>query len=116
MSWLLIIPVVLYSLIILLLWFILKKKSIVTLPDRKPSARVSVIVACRNEEASIAALLESLVCQDYPVDLLDITVVNDNSTDRTPIIVSEFISEYRKKFSLSIRLIYNPHAGKKSAI
>jgi cellulose synthase/poly-beta-1,6-N-acetylglucosamine synthase-like glycosyltransferase len=116
MSWLLIIPVVLYSLIILLLWFVLKKKCLVTLPERMPSAKVSVIISCRNEEASITALLKSLVCQDYPVDLLEITVVNDNSSDRTPIIVSEFISEHRKKSPLSIRLIYNPHAGKKSAI
>lgn len=54
--------------------------------------KVTVVVATRNEEKNITTLLESLASQDYPDDLLEIIIVNDNSTDRTPVIVSEFIS------------------------
>jgi glycosyltransferase involved in cell wall biosynthesis len=42
-----------------------------------------VIVAARNEERHIETLLGSLVKQDYPDGLLEIIIVNDNSTDRT---------------------------------
>ena len=58
----------------------------------------------------------SLAEQDYPGDLLEIIIVNDNSTDRTPIVVSEFIAEHRRHSGINIRLIYNPFQGKKSAV
>lgn len=77
---------------------------------------VSVIVAARNEETHLGNLLESLARQDYPSHLLEIIIVNDNSTDRTPVIVSEF-NEKQKQFSdLRIKLIYNPLTGKKRAL
>jgi len=72
------------------------------------------VVAARNEEKRITALLESLTAQDYPRDLLEVIIVNDNSTDRTPIIVSEFIR--REGAALNIRLIYSLMNGKKNAI
>lgn len=74
------------------------------------------MIAARNEEKTIETLLESLSLQDYPPDLLEITIVNDNSTDRTPIIVSEFIARHRQVSAIRMRLIYNPFTGKKRAI
>ena len=43
---------------------------------------ISVVIPARNEENYIGATLQSLMAQDYP-GKIDITVVNDNSTDNT---------------------------------
>jgi glycosyltransferase involved in cell wall biosynthesis len=47
---------------------------------------VSVIVPARNEEANLAGCLQSLVDQDYPIDRINIVVVDDNSSDDTFVI------------------------------
>jgi biofilm PGA synthesis N-glycosyltransferase PgaC len=44
---------------------------------------VTVVLACHNEEANIAARLRNLAESDYPADLIEIVVVSDGSTDRT---------------------------------
>ena len=115
MNWL-IIPVAIYSVGILALWLILIRKRSAGMPFINKKVKISVVVAVRNEEKKITGLLESLAGQDYPKDLLEIIIVNDNSTDRTPIVVSEFILEHRQRSGLNIRLIYNTFQGKKSAI
>jgi len=48
---------------------------------------VSVIIPARNEEATVGALLDDLISQDYPPDRLEIVVVDDRSDDGTPDIV-----------------------------
>lgn len=52
-------------------------------PKHMPSAFISVIVAVRNEEKNIAALLSSLEQQLYPEHLYEVIVVDDRSTDNT---------------------------------
>lgn len=116
MEWLLIIPVAIYSIIIFALWYSVRKKNDVQLPDMIPAIRVSVVFACRNEATNITGLLESLAAQDYPPGLLEIIIVNDNSTDRTPVAVSEFISDDSLRLKKCFRLINSPFHGKKSAI
>jgi hypothetical protein len=55
------------------------------LPGNLPSTpRVSIIVAARNEETNLEAALES--AQDYPD--LELTVVDDRSSDATPAILA----------------------------
>src|SRR5580693_8795347 len=49
-----------------------------------PPAVISVIVPARNEEPTIAACIESLACQ---LEIAEILVVNDQSTDKTAEIV-----------------------------
>lgn len=51
-----------------------------------PDAQVSAIVPARNEEANIAAAVESLAAQTVP---LEIIVINDGSTDRTGAILAD---------------------------
>lgn len=51
---------------------------------------VSVIVVVRNEETNIARCLTEIVAQTYPVDRLEIIVVDGMSTDRTREIVRGF--------------------------
>src|SRR5512133_216181 len=116
MNWLFIVPVGIYSVIIFALWYSVRKKNDAQLPDAIPATTVSVVVACRNEAANITALQESLAAQDYPAGLLEIIIVNDNSTDRTPVAISEFITSGRQKSPHDMKLIYNPFIGKKSAV
>lgn len=51
---------------------------------------VSIIIPVRNRPEEIAACLESLIQIDYPSKKLEILVVDDNSTDQTPEVVSGF--------------------------
>ncbi|MDZ7635564.1 MAG: glycosyltransferase [Bacteroidales bacterium] len=115
MYWL-IIPVAVYSLGILTLWLIVRGRRGDARPAADGTTKVTVVVAARNEAGNIEPLLESLARQDYPHDLLEIIIVNDNSTDRTPIVVSGFIERNRLESGLRMRLIYNPFSGKKRAI
>ncbi len=54
---------------------------------------VAVIVAARNEELHIEKCVRSLLEQDYPYDKYTITVVDDQSTDRTADIVRKLAIE-----------------------
>ena len=55
-----------------------------------PSTLVSVIIAARNEEASIAACIQAILAQSYPTHLFEVIIVNDHSTDNTSTIVQSF--------------------------
>ena len=60
---------------------------------RKPAGpgyepMISVLIAARNEEASIGRKIEQTLALDYPADKLEIIVLSDASTDSTDAIVS----------------------------
>jgi glycosyltransferase involved in cell wall biosynthesis len=98
-----------HAIIVLALWLvsaaemIVNGRSIPRLPElsvtglAEPMPMVSVIVAARNEEATIAPALQALLSLDYNV--LEIVVVNDRSTDRTGFILDE---EARKSERLRV--------------
>ena len=75
----------------------------------KSDCGVSIVVAFRNEEDNLPRLIEQLKGQNYSPKLLEIILVNDNSTDR-----------WRQKVDLAsmsaITVIDNSGHGKKSAI
>jgi 1,2-diacylglycerol 3-beta-glucosyltransferase len=54
---------------------------------------VTVIVACKNEEAVLPALAESLLRLDYPAARLQLVLVDDGSTDATGPILEQMASE-----------------------
>jgi poly-beta-1,6-N-acetyl-D-glucosamine synthase len=57
---------------------------------KSPAAlSVSAVMVVRNEEALIARKLENLMTLDYPQGQLEIVVVSDGSTDRTPAILAD---------------------------
>ncbi|HEY0896687.1 MAG TPA: glycosyltransferase [Sphingobacteriaceae bacterium] len=58
--------------------------------SRVPVTRVSVLIAARNEEEKIGATLDDIVGQNYPRELLEVIVVDDHSSDRTPAIVEAY--------------------------
>lgn len=57
---------------------------------------VSLLVAAKNEEAVIASLVEDLCNLDYPSSRYDLWVIDDNSTDRTPLVLEKLSKEYKQ--------------------
>jgi len=55
--------------------------------DKASGPFLSVIIPARNEEKNLPALLQSLRQQTYPVQLFEILVIDDHSTDNTPGVV-----------------------------
>jgi poly-beta-1,6-N-acetyl-D-glucosamine synthase len=109
MSWLLIIPPVLYFVLLIYISGGLRynevRKSV-----RNGSVKVSVVISCKNEEKNIASLLDDLAVQDYLPDLYEVIVVDDNSVDNTLAIVSSFCKTGR------VRALRNSGSGKKTAL
>lgn len=53
------------------------------LPGTQSRTLISVIIAARNEESNLPALLQSLNNQRYPKSLYEVIIVDDHSTDNT---------------------------------
>jgi glycosyltransferase involved in cell wall biosynthesis len=70
-------------------------------PENWPE--VSVIAPCRNEAGFVRQAIHSILENDYPVDRLEILVVDGMSTDGTRQIVQEIARQHPR-----IRLVDNP--------
>lgn len=55
-----------------------------------PKTKISIVVPVRNEAAHLASCIESLLNQEYPRDLCEILIVDDQSYDETPDIAAAF--------------------------
>ena len=55
---------------------------------------VSLLVAAKNEEAVIGQLVKALCKLDYPACRYDLWVIDDSSTDRTPLVLKQLAQEY----------------------
>jgi biofilm PGA synthesis N-glycosyltransferase PgaC len=70
---------------------------------------VSAVMVVRNEEAVIARKLENLLTLDYPQPKLDVVVVSDGSSDRTPAILADYVRDSR------VRTLMKPVSQGKAA-
>lgn len=52
-------------------------------PEAACTHRLAILIAARNEQPVIGALLDSIAAQSYPAELLDVFVCADNCTDDT---------------------------------
>ncbi len=82
---------------------------------------VSIIIPARNEEDAILDCLEDILKQQFPSMLMEVIIVNDNSTDNTAALVETFISKARNVSSVNFQMIAltddgNTNAYKKKAI
>lgn len=73
---------------------------------------VSIVIPARNEEDNIGTCLDSLLAQDYPSDLMEIIVVDDQSEDLTASIVKGYHDNRIRLISISA----DEKFGKKSAV
>ncbi len=68
-----------------------------------PNPYVSIIIPCRNESAFIAGCLDSILTNGYPLDRLEIVVVDGMSDDGTRAILDRYAAQHA-----CIRIIENP--------
>ncbi len=76
--------------------------------DGKPKT-VSVIIAVHNGARFIRDKLDSVLALDYPLELMDILIVSDESTDQTDDIVREYAPR-------GVQLMRVPKGGKPAAL
>ena len=88
----------------------LEIKSSETLP------KVSVVVAARNEEGHIPNLINDLISQEYPLDRLEVVIVNDRSTDETANILDDASDNYAFIKVITIDQISKNMTPKKNAL
>ena len=88
----------------------LEIKSYETLPN------VSVVVAARNEEDHIQHLINDLISQEYPIDKLEVIIVNDRSTDDTAMILDDASSNYAFIKIITIDKVPKDMTPKKNAL
>ena len=55
---------------------------------------VSILVAAKNEEAVIGRLVKALCNLSYALDRYELWVIDDNSTDRTPLLLDQLAEQY----------------------
>jgi cellulose synthase/poly-beta-1,6-N-acetylglucosamine synthase-like glycosyltransferase len=89
-------------------WRKLNSKQI---PEGNNQTIVTVIVPARNEEDNISGCLQHILLQSYPDELIEILVVNDQSTDGTADRVREIIRRFPDR---SITLLENDAVDGKS--
>ncbi|MEY4926182.1 MAG: hypothetical protein RI894_618 [Bacteroidota bacterium] len=77
-----------------------------------PLTQVAVLIAARNEAATISTLLDALLQQNYPLDLLQIILINDHSDDET----AEIAAIYAKNHPKAVFLLHAIGEGKKAAL
>lgn len=78
-----------------------------------PTEKISVIVAFKNEEHNLVALIQSIDAQNYPKECFEVILVDDNSNDRSVLVVREAI-----KGLSNFKLIttHSQDSGKKKAL
>ena len=81
-----------------------------------PVTSISIIITARNEENNIAACIHSICQQQYPAHLLQIIVIDDNSTDKTFAIARDIFYEGIEKICIQLPNLPNNQAPKKRAI
>ena len=82
-------------------------------PEVWPS--LTIILPVRNEEIVLKKKLENLEAQEYPIDKIELIVIDSNSSDSTLDILEEWDSSRKSKFTLST-IIMDKHLGKSAAI
>jgi len=66
--------------------------------------KVSIIVPCYNEEATIRHLLDSILAQTYPREQMEVVIADGLSADSTRMMIAAFQQEHP---DLSVRIVEN---------
>ena len=88
-----------------------KSNNVVNIVSRRISNKklpvLDILVAARDEENVIARLVERLFSLDYPINKLNIYIIDDGSSDKTPLILDRLTRQYDKLKVIS----RSPNAG-----
>jgi glycosyltransferase involved in cell wall biosynthesis len=89
------------------------EQSIISI-DQTPA--VSVVIAARNEEKNLPDLIQDLLHQEYPLDRLEVIIVDDRSTDFTAKILREAAENYAVVKYLRVEQLPTGMTPKKHAL
>ena len=64
---------------------------------------ISVVIPVYNEEKHISKCLDSILAQDYPIDKIEVLVVDGMSEDGTRVMLNDYAKKYK-----NVKLIDNP--------
>lgn len=70
-------------------------------PTDESLPSITVVVPARNEEDTIGLCVDSILAVDYPVDRLEVIVVDDDSRDRTAEVVRRRMARQRPALALA---------------
>ena len=112
MSILIFILVILYILITLLIHLGLSKSLIKN--DHKPT--VSILIAARNEENNLPDCLSAIERIEYPLDKIEVLVINDRSNDKTDEIAKTYCERLSHFSVLKISDSQEGLSGKMNAL
>jgi succinoglycan biosynthesis protein ExoA len=65
---------------------------------------VTIIVPCKNEQATIRLLMQAVYQQTYPRELLELVIADGMSTDQTRVDIDAFSQEFS---DLAVRVVDN---------
>jgi cellulose synthase/poly-beta-1,6-N-acetylglucosamine synthase-like glycosyltransferase len=63
------------------------------MPDTEVAPDISILIAARNEETTILICLRAISALDYPTDRIEVLIGNDQSTDATAALVTDYIAD-----------------------
>jgi cellulose synthase/poly-beta-1,6-N-acetylglucosamine synthase-like glycosyltransferase len=84
--------------------------------DGATAPAVTAVMVVRNEEAIIARKLDNLLSLDYPAAKLDVVVISDGSTDRTPAILADYARDSRLRIETPTEGQADAHTRVRSVI
>ena len=71
---------------------------------------LSIIIPCRNEEKYIRNCINSFLKMDYPKELIEIIVIDANSSDKTRNIIQDIQAKNKNIFLVDNPNLYTPYA------
>lgn len=102
---------------LLILWFLWgwHKSYYSPILSAKEQKSFSLIIAIRNEEENLVKLLESINLQQYPSNNFEIILVDDHSTDSSPLIITSF-KQNHPDLDIKYLALDENQSGKKAAL
>lgn len=99
---------------VLLVLLLINRKSYSLKPDHLPY--ISILIAARNEEHTIARCLTAIEALDYPKDKIEVLIGDDGSTDSTRQVIAAFIRDKPNYTCITITQSIGQLKGKQNVL